>query len=75
MAYRSGKTWYWAGINGKADAREITFVLPRAIQVAKLDCITDGPDPNSFGYDSVSRDHDGKFTIRMAGNGGFVAVI
>jgi len=75
MARRSGSTWYLAGINGKAEVRDITFALPQAIKVAKLNCITDGTDLNSFGYDTFSRDSRGNFTIHVAGNGGFVAVI
>ena len=75
MARRSGKSWYLAGINGKPEAREISFTLPFLKKVESLDCITDGTDLNTFGYDIFRRDPQGNFTVRMAGNGGFVAVI
>lgn len=74
MARRSGKTWYLAGINGKAEAREITFTLPFLKKTNQLECITDGSDLNSFGYDTISSDNNGIFAIRVAGNGGFVSV-
>ncbi len=74
MARRSGKNWYLAGINGKAEAREISFNLPFARKVAKIDCITDGTDLNSFGYETITPDSKNTFTIKLAGNGGFVTV-
>jgi alpha-glucosidase len=75
LARRSGKTWYLAGINGKDVTREITISLPFANKIEKLNCITDGVDLNSFGYETITRDKQQSFTIKMAGNGGFVSEI
>lgn len=75
LARRSGDTWYLAGINGKAEARKITFKLPFLPQVTQLDCIVDGVDMNSFGYEMISNKSQNNFTIQMLPNGGFVSKI
>ena len=75
LARRSGKTWFLAGINGRADVREITFKLPFIKHISKLECITDGANPNSFGYDVISKSSINTFTIKLSENGGFVCVI
>jgi hypothetical protein len=75
LARRSGTTWYLAGINGKAEAKSITVKLPFLPSVKQLDCIVDGPDLNSFGYEAIAKDSHHNFTLKLQPNGGFVAVI
>jgi hypothetical protein len=75
FARRSGNTWYLAGINGKAEERTITIKLPFLPAAVELDCIVDGTDINQFGYETIKRDKDNSFTIRMAGNGGFASIL
>ena len=74
MARRSGSKWYLAGINGKAGQRNIIFRLPYTKQVAQLECIGDGNDMNSFGYETIKKDEKNNFTVKLLGNGGFVSV-
>lgn len=75
LARRSGDTWYLAGINGKAEAKNITFKLPFLPLVELLDCIVDGVDLNSFGYEMISNKGQNNFTIQLLPNGGFVSKI
>jgi len=75
MARRSGKTWYLAGISGKAESRTISIQLPFLKSASQLECIVDGADINSFGYQTVRKDAQNNFTIQLQGNGGFVSVV
>lgn len=75
MARRSGNTWYLAGINGKPEAKTLTIKLPFLPALKTIDVICDGPDLNSFGYETIQKDKQNNFTIRMKANGGFAAVI
>lgn len=75
MARRSGKTWYLAGISGKAESRTISIQLPFLKSTSQLECIVDGADINSFGYETVRKDAQNNFTIQLQGNGGFVSVV
>jgi len=75
FARRSGNTWYLAGINGKNEARDITFNLSFAPKIFQLELISDGVDLNSFGYEILKKDSQDKFTIKLQANGGFVTVI
>ena len=75
LARRSGNTWYLAGINGKAEAKSIKIKLPFLPKLQQLDCMVDGIDVNSFGYESIKIDNQNNFTLQLKGNGGFVTVI
>jgi hypothetical protein len=74
IARRAGKVWYIAGING--EAIEKTWSLDLGFLKNKtFDLITDGPEDLSFIQDSKRVTADGKLTIKVKPNGGFVAVI
>jgi hypothetical protein len=75
IARRSGNTWYIAGINGKNESRTISVQLPFLKSTNQLECIVDGADITSFGYETVRKDVQNNFTIQLQGNGGFVAVV
>jgi len=40
-----------------------------------MQCICDGDDMNTFGYETIQKSDQNNFTIKMSGNGGFVSVI
>lgn len=75
IARRSGTNWYLAGINGKNEAKSIAIQLPFIPSLNQLDCIVDGHDLNSFGYELITKDNSNNFTLKLKGNGGFVSFI
>jgi alpha-glucosidase len=74
IARRSGANWYVAGINGEAVAKtwepDLGFLKNK-----KADLITDGPEELSFIQDSKLIPADGKLSINVKPNGGFVMVV
>lgn len=74
VARRVGTAWYIGGINGKNEAREVSFRLPEDCVGKKFTLITDGADINSFGYRTVKKSGT-ELSVRMLGNGGFAVVI
>ena len=71
IARRKGDSWYFGGINGKAEARELEFTLPEACKGKKIQWITDGEDIHSFA-ESVSVYDGGTIRLPVLEGGGFV---
>jgi len=69
VARRKGKNWFIAGINGKNEAREISFDLPGKVNAAIL--IADGDTPETLKITRPEADNN-IITLTMRPNGGFV---
>jgi hypothetical protein len=69
IARRKDKTWYIGGINGKNEARTITFELPFVTPYKPLQLITDGADMRQFA--DVKAVTDGKIEVKILPYGGF----
>jgi alpha-glucosidase len=79
VARRSGDTWYVGGMNGD-EPREVVIELPQSIKNSKSVIIhADGINAFKQGKDfriyETSGDENGTLTIKMAGGGGFAAII
>lgn len=70
IARRKGDVWYFGGINGKDEARELSFSLPPACQGKTIRWILDGEDIHSFADSSLVYE-GGTIALPVAGNGGF----
>lgn len=76
LARRAGEKWYVAGINGEGTPRELQLDLHELGLEGRGILITDGDGGNlSFSERSVSLGHDKQFTLTLAPQGGFVAVV
>ena len=71
IARRKGDSWFFGGINGKAEARELEFTLPEACKGKKIQWITDGEDIHTFA-ETVSVYDGGTIRIPVLEGGGFV---
>lgn len=74
VARRLGDAWFIGGISGKADTRELEFVLPESCQGKTFTLITDGKDKDSFGSMSVEN-VTATIKVKLLPNGGFAGVI
>lgn len=74
VARRKGDTWFIGGINGLNQPREISVALPEACAGKTFILIKDGTDKDTFAYEELTA-AGGRLDIRMAGNGGFAAMI
>jgi hypothetical protein len=70
IARRQGEVWYFGGINGKDEARELSFSLPPACKGKTIRWILDGEDIHSFADSSLVYE-GGTIALPVAGNGGF----
>jgi len=73
MARRHGNTWYIGGINGKNEARTISFTLPFIGSSKKINLITDGKTRTEFSGMKIS--NNGTIRIKLLPNGGFAGII
>jgi len=74
LARRNGATWYVAGINGEAAERKLTLDLHVLRGARSGAMITDG-DGALFQQQAVKLPPDGKFSVTMKPNGGFVLTL
>jgi alpha-glucosidase len=73
VARRSGKKWYVSGINGENTAK--TLELDLSFLAGKKGVfINDGSEDLSFQQETVPVSSNGKVTVSLKPNGGFVAV-
>ena len=70
IARRKGNVWYIGGINGKPEARELSFTLPESCKGKTIHWITDGEDIDSFEEQSLVYD-GGPVHLTVLGCGGF----
>ncbi|HOO65529.1 MAG: glycoside hydrolase family 97 catalytic domain-containing protein [Bacteroidales bacterium] len=71
MARRSGEEWYIAGVN--AEKEPLRLVFPAPIHTAGTwTVVTDGETLRSFSTSTVTADAEGKITVEVRPNGGFV---
>ena len=71
LARKAGAVWYVAGINGESDRKEVTLGLPFLTSVTG-ELITDGETRRSFQRKTVTVPVDGKYSLDIHGNGGFL---
>jgi alpha-glucosidase len=77
LARRKGDTWYLAGVNGEARAREEQFRLGPWLPPGRytLTRIGDGPDARSFASDTLRVEAGQELPVRLLPQGGFVATL
>ena len=73
MARRKGATWYIAGINGKDEARTLTFTLPFINSSKKMNLIIDGKTRTDFS--EVKLPVSGTIRVNVLPNGGFAGIL
>lgn len=71
---RKDDTWYLGAVNGKDEARELTFTLPKECRNKELTLIKDGGNRTEFAYETIKNTPE-KLTIKVLPNGGFCGVI
>lgn len=74
LARKGGERWYIAALNGENSTKTLELDLSFLESGQQLELITDGPDQLSFARQLLEVPSDGRLTVEMKGNGGFVMV-
>jgi hypothetical protein len=72
IARRSGTTWFVAGVNGTAEARDLKLDLSFLGASLRGVLIGDGPGGNGFAERALGGERAGAFPVTIAPRGGFL---